>query len=220
MHYTLYGTKGSGSAAAEAALTLAGASFDKVDAASWKTSPGLEALKKINPLAQIPTLVASDGQVFTESAAVLLAIAARHPRAALLPRDLRQQLQAIRAMTFVVANNYALIGVIDFPERYCDNAGEDEDKALRERIKTRSTARLHELWRHFAQQFAPGSTHCTTFLLGDEICAADILAYTVSRWSGARVHIREHAPALHQVFEQVRAHPKLKAVWDAHFPPH
>ncbi len=223
MSYTLYGNKGSGSACVEAALTLIGAPFTLVNAASWLKGPGHAALKAINPLAQIPTLVTSEGEVYTESAAVLMALAARHPASGLLPRSLAQQLQAIRAMTFVAANCYALISVIDYPERYCDNTGdnaaEGQDTALRERIKRRSTARLHELWEHFALMFA-NESHASKFLFGDQIGAADLQAYTVSRWSGARTHIRTHAPRLHEVFEQVRAHPALKPIWDAHFPPH
>jgi GST-like protein len=219
MSYTLYGNKGSGSACVEAALTLIGAPFTKVDAASWLKGPGRDALQAINPLAQIPTLVTKEGEVFTESAAVLLALAARHPASGLLPRGLAQQLQAIRAMSFVAANCYALISVIDYPERYCDNAAEGEDASLRERIKKRSTARLHELWDHFALMFA-NDRHSSTFLFGEQIGAADLQAYTVSRWSGARTHIRTHAPRLHEVFELVRSHGKLKPVWDAHFPPH
>ena len=48
---TLFGTQGSGSAAVEAALDVAGLDYRKVDAASWKPSPGLEELKRVNPLA-------------------------------------------------------------------------------------------------------------------------------------------------------------------------
>ncbi len=215
--YVLYGTQGSGSAAIEAALMLTGAPFRLVDAASWQAGPGLEALKAVNPLAQIPTLLAPSGELYTESAAVLMALAARHPQAQLLPSSLAAQLQALRALTFIAANPYALIGVIDYPERYCDNASEAQDKALHDRIRARSTQRLFELWEVFAQMFASGKS---TFLLGDTIGAVDLLAYTVSRWSGARHHIREYAPELHAVFEAVRNHAQLTAIWAAHFPPH
>ena len=46
---TLYGSKGSGSAAAEAALEVAGLDYRKVDAASWKPSPDFDELKRVNP---------------------------------------------------------------------------------------------------------------------------------------------------------------------------
>ena len=74
---TLYGTQGSGSAAVEAALAIAGVEARLVDAASWQESPGLDELKRINPLAQIPTLVLDDGSVLSESAAILIHIGQR-----------------------------------------------------------------------------------------------------------------------------------------------
>ena len=48
--YTLFGTKGSGSAAVEAALTLLGEPFRSVDAASWEPGPGRDELQRVNPL--------------------------------------------------------------------------------------------------------------------------------------------------------------------------
>ena len=60
----LYGTQGSGAAAVEAALEIAGVPYRSVEAASWKPgSPGLEELRGVNPLAQIPTVVLPDGGV-------------------------------------------------------------------------------------------------------------------------------------------------------------
>ena len=49
---TLYGTQGSGSASTEAALEIAGLPYRRVDAASWQPSPGLDELKRVNPIAQ------------------------------------------------------------------------------------------------------------------------------------------------------------------------
>ena len=70
--YTLFGSKGSGSAAIEAALTLLGEPFRSVDAASWEPGSGRDELQRVNPLCQIPTLVLADGSVLTESAAILI----------------------------------------------------------------------------------------------------------------------------------------------------
>ena len=125
---TLYGAKGSGAAAVEAALLIAGRPYKWVEAATWDPGPGLKALKRINPLAQIPTLVLDDGAVMTESAAILIWLGLRHPESGLLPAE---PAQAIRGLTFIAANCYAAIGVIDYPERFCA----DCDKATGERIR-------------------------------------------------------------------------------------
>ena len=77
---TLYGSPGSGSAAVEAGLDIGGLAYRTVDAASWKPSPpGLDELRRINPIAQIPTLVLDDGSILTESAAILIHLGLAHP---------------------------------------------------------------------------------------------------------------------------------------------
>ena len=48
--YTLYGKKGSGSAAAEAALTMANVPFRLVETASWEPNDAFAELLKLNPL--------------------------------------------------------------------------------------------------------------------------------------------------------------------------
>ena len=201
---TLYGAKGSGSAAIESALAIAGLRFKAVEAASWTPGRGLEELKRVNPLAQIPTLVLEDGTVMTESAAILISLGLRHPKSGLLPAEPEQ---AIRGLVFIAANCYAAIGIIDYPERFCA----DCDKATGERIREATKARLHQYWNMFADQFgamlnppAPG--------------ALELLAATVSRWSGARAHLNEHRPAFHAMLEMIEAEPRVAAIFQRHWP--
>src|SRR5436190_18569990 len=134
---TLYGAKGSGSAAIESALTIAGLPFESVEAATWQPGPGLEELKRVNPLAQIPTLVLEDGTVMTESAAILIWLGLRYPQSGLLPAE---PAQAIRGLVYIAANCYAAIGIIDYPPRFCAEC----DEATAERIRAGTRSRLHE----------------------------------------------------------------------------
>ena len=201
---TLYGAKGSGSAAIESALTIAGLPFKAVEAASWEPGPGLEELKRVNPLAQIPTLVLEDGTVMTESAAILIWLGQRYPKSGLRPAE---SAVTLRGLVFIAANCYAAIGIIDYPERFCA----DCDKATAERIRAGARARLHMYWDMFADQFgamfrpsAPG--------------ALELLAATVSRWSGARAHLKEHRPAFHAMLEEVEADPRIASIFRRHWP--
>lgn len=205
--FTLYGAKGSGAAAAEAALRIAELPFRWVEAASWDPGPGLEELKRINPLGQIPTLVLDDGTVMTESAAILIWLGLRYPASGLLPPD---PAQAIRGLAFIVANCYAAIGVIDYPERFCA----DCDKATAERIRVGTKARLHEYWDLFADQFPR-----TPFLSGEKLGALDLLAAVVSRWSGARAHLKAKRPAFYDLLERIEAEPRISRVFSRHWPP-
>lgn len=65
--YTLYGTQGTGSCIIEIALQRCGVEWCQVDACSWEDRVGNEALARINPLKQIPTLQLPNGSVLTEA---------------------------------------------------------------------------------------------------------------------------------------------------------
>ena len=206
--YTLYGSQGSGAAAAEAALVLAGIPYRHVEAASWEPGPGLTELMRVNPLAQIPTLVLPDGTVMTESAAILIHLGLAHPESGLLPADASRRAHVIRGLVYVAANCYAAIGVIDFPERYC----KDADEAMRKRIKAGTTERLHYLWEVFADTFP-----ATPWLTGDKLGALDVLATVVSKWSGSRKHLASARPQLSAVFAKIENDPRLAPIFARHW---
>jgi GST-like protein len=206
---TLYGTQGSGSAAIEAALAVAGLEMRLVDAASWQPSPGLDELKRVNPLAQIPTLVLDDGNVLSESAAILIHLGLAHPQSGLLASEPPERAQQIRGLVYIAANCYAAIGILDYPDRWYP----DPDDAVRKAMQTRGRARLHELWQLFADQFP-----ARPWLAGDRLGALDLLAATVSKWSGARQALAESRPEFSQLLARIEADPRVAAVWSRHWP--
>src|ERR1700744_1415609 len=116
--YTLFGYRGSGSAAVECALELANAPYRVVSAASWDASSAVEALAQANALRQVPTLVLPDGTVLSESAAILIHLGLQLPDAGLLPSAPARRATALRGLVFIAANCYSAISVIDFPERW------------------------------------------------------------------------------------------------------
>jgi GST-like protein len=205
--YTLYCSQGSGAAAVEAALVLAGIPFRTVEAASWEPGPGLDELTRVNPLAQIPTLVLPDGSVMTESAAILIHLAFSHPESGLLPKDASQ---AIRGLVYIAANCYAAIGVIDYPERYCSDANAD----VRKRIVAGTRARLHYLWDVFADTFP-----ARPYLSGERLGALDLLATVVSKWSGTRQHLATSRPALGALVQKVENDPRIASIFARYWPP-
>jgi len=202
---TLYGTKGSGSAAVEAALRVAGQPFQLVDAASWVPTPGLEKLKRVNPLVQVPSLVLEDGAVMTESAAILIWLGLRYPESSLLPRD---PAQAIRGLVYIAANCYAAIGIIDYPPRFCAEC----DEATAERIRAGTRSRLYEYWGIFADEFGAQMN-------AERPGSLDLLAAVVSRWSGARAHLAAERPAFYALIERVEADPRIADIFRRHWPP-
>ncbi|HEV6966103.1 glutathione S-transferase [Roseateles sp.] len=204
---TLYGTKGSGSAAIEAALVRAGFAYTGVDAASWNPGPGRDALLQVNPLGQIPTLVLADGTVMTESAAILIHLGLCAAPGLLLPQEAGARARALRGLVYIAANCYAAISVIDYPERWCEPC-DDEMKA---RIRAGTRARLHEHWRVFADEFGIG------FDAGAP-GALELLAVVVSKWSGSRTMLQAERPAFHAQLLRVEQHPDVAPVMQRHWP--
>ena len=207
--YTLYGKKGSGSASTQAALEIIGAPYRIVETASWEPNDAFAELVKLNPLGQIPTLVLPDGSVLTESAAILIHLGCVHPASGLLPHGESAQARAIRGLVFIAANCYAAISVIDFPERWC----EDADEATQKRIRAGTRARLHQHWEMFADLFP-----AHPYLGGDAIGALDLLAAVVSKWSGSRPHLQQARPAFYETLLRIEAHPKVVPVFAQHWP--
>lgn len=207
---TLYGARGSGSAAIEAALVLCGTDYRVVTAATWEADSALDELRRANPLQQVPTLVLDDGSVLTESAAILIHLGLAHPASNLLPADAAARAQAMRGLVFIAANCYAAIGVIDYPERWCADAG----AAATENLRRGARARLHRYWDVFADTFGAPQP----FFGGTAPGALDIHAAVVSRWSGARAHLKRVRPALHALIGRVDSHPALAPLFTRHWP--
>jgi GST-like protein len=204
---TLYGAKGSGVAAIEAALARAGLAHASVEAAAWTPGPGLDALLRVNPLGQIPTLLLADGTVLTESAAILIHLGLTAAPGLLLPAEPSARATAIRGLVFIAANCYAAISVIDYPERWCEPC----DDAMKAQIRAGTRARLHEHWRVFADQFEGG------FDAGSP-GALELMAAVVSKWSGSRAYLQAQRPSFHAQLTRVEQHPDVAAVFQRHWP--
>jgi len=207
--YTLYGKKGSGSASTEAALALIGAPCRIIETASWERNDAFEELLKLNPLGQIPTLMLEDGSVLSESAAILIHLGSVHPESGLLPGTAPARAQAVRGLVFIAANCYAAISIIDFPERWC----EDADDATQARIRAGTRTRLHRHWEMFADLFP-----ARPYLGGEHPGALDLLAAVVSKWSGSRAHLQQAHPAFYETLLRIETHPKVAPVFAQHWP--
>ena len=84
-HYTLYGAPGSGAVPIHAALTLIGAPVQAVDIAPWESDAERDRAGEVNPARQVPALRTPEGELLTESAAILVWLGDRHPQAGLAP---------------------------------------------------------------------------------------------------------------------------------------
>ena len=204
--YTLYGTQGTGSCMIEIALQRCAVAWCQVDACSWEDTPGSEALARINPLQQIPTLQLPDGCVLTESAAILIHLGLAFPASHLLPAD---PAQVIRGLVYIAANCYSAIGIIDYPQRWLDSA----DEALQAQLVRGTRQRLHAAWEVFADQFAG-----QLFDASGAPNALGIMAAAVSRWAGGRDALQQSRPPFAQALARVDTDPTVAPVFARHWP--
>jgi GST-like protein len=84
--YVLIGSEGCGSVIIELAMLKAGAEFELEEIPYLEPGPDRDRLLELNPLGQVPTLIMPDGDVMTESAAIILHLADAFPDAQLAGR--------------------------------------------------------------------------------------------------------------------------------------
>lgn len=207
--YTLYGSPGSGSVIAEAALERCGLTYRQVRAAQWEADSAIKELRRINPLGQIPTLVLPDGSVMTESAAILIHLGLACPDSGLLPADEAARAQTLRGVVYIAANCYSAITASDYPERFTTDESED----AREAVRAAARRNLHRHWDIFADSFRG-----TPWLGGGAAPGAlDLMAAVVSKWSGARAHLARARPGFSALLGRIETHPSLAPVMARHF---
>ncbi len=205
MPVTLFGSRGSGSAAVEMALRATSVDYDLVRASSWEADSAFGQLLELNPLGQIPVLRLEDGTVLTESVAILLYLSFEYPESGLLPVTSIERALDIRGLVYIAANCYPAVSASDFPEQWTTAT----TKPAQAKVRQAARAQLHRKWDIFADVFG-------TRLRPDGPGALAFLAVVVSQWSGTRQHLEAERPGFYETLLQLEAHPRLAATLRQH----
>ena len=205
---TLYGAQGSGSVAVEAALTLLDIPYALIEGQTWVEAAARERVAPANPMRQVPTIVYPDGEVMTESGAILIDLADRHRAARLAPAiDDPKRRQFLRWMFFVSGSIYSLHWIKPDPRRIGAPAAAKDAivDGLHERIAT--------CWALMDAQMKP--RRC---LLGDELSVLDLYVTVISRFGPWRERFYQAAPKMTPVVRRVDEEPRLREFWARRFP--
>ena len=207
MTYILYGDEGSGAFCVEAALAEAGAPYKFKTISFEKNEQKSPAFLAINPSGKIPALRLPAGEIVTETAALLIVVAERHPQAALLPPvGTAERAQALRWIAFMASEIYPMVEIRDYPERFVTQDAETLRLKARDRVRERMLA---------VEKAVAGP-----WLLPSGFSAADVYAAMFSRWSACRSEgwREEHMPKICAIAAALSQRPAIASIWRKHFP--
>jgi len=206
MSFTLYGDLGSGAFSAEAALAEVGAPYNFELVSLDRNEQKQPAFLAINPSGKMPALRLPDGEIVTESAAILLTLADHFPQARLLPPQAgSERAQAYRWLAFMAGEIYPIVEMVDYPERFVPAGSQAE--ALRAQARDRIRERILIIERMIQGPF----------LLAHGFSILDIYAAMFSRWSLEAEWKRANLPRLLGLAQAVSQRPAIAPVWQRHF---
>ncbi len=205
MAYIIYGAPGSGSGIVEAACAEIGADYELRDLDARNDAQRREAYAVVNPHRKMPTLETEDGEIITESVAILLTLDERHREARLLPPPgSKHRAQALRWMLFLATELYPLIEMTDYPERFAERG------ICLETLRTRAEKMVRERWR-LLEANAAASPYC----VASGFSATDLYVTKLGVWLDEDWR-REQLPRVEAIITAVRARPALAGVWARH----
>ncbi len=209
MTYRLYGREGWGSAIVEAQLSWYGLPFTFETVGDLIRSPDARAkLEKVNPLAQVPTLVMPDGSVMSESAAITLLLADITGKDSLVPGpQAPERGKFLRWLVFIVANIYPTFTYADDPARFVSV------DAARDPFRAATDAYAQRLWRQVDGHAG------NPWFLGERFSALDIYVDIMTRWRPKRGWFESEAPRLFAIARRADQVVELRPVWARNFPP-
>ncbi len=209
MTYTIYGDLRSGAFSSEAALAEAGAPYAFELISIEKNAQKTPEFLAINPSGKMPALKTPDGQIVTESLAILLTVADRFPAANLLPdAGSAERAEAYRWLAFLAGEIYPMVEISDFPERFAPTGVEADTLRAKARLRIRENLLLVE-------RAAQGP-----WFLGETFSALDIYVVMFTRWRGTvgRDWLEAgHIPKLLAIAEGLSKRERIAPVWQRHF---
>ena len=206
--YKLWGRAGWGSTIVEAQLVWYGLPYTFEPVEDLFRTPDADAkLKKINPLALVPTLEMPDGTIMSESAAITLLLADITGRNSLVPLgDAKERGKFLRWLVFIVANIYPTFTYADDPSRFVSVS------AARDPFRAATDAYAQRLWRQIERE-AGGP-----WFLGECFSALDIYIDIMTRWRPKRGWFESETPHLFAIARRADQVPELGEVWKRNFP--
>lgn len=201
--YKLYTRPGSGGFVVEAALAMAGAPFEQVDVPK-KDAPD-PAFLAISPLNQVPVLTLPDGHSLTESAAICILLAERHPQAGLAPEaGSPARADFLRWMAFMSSVLYPAILRLYYAHRYTADGN----------VQPVKDAAIAEMDRGFS--IVDEALAGRDWLSGETFSLADIYLVMLVAWHPEVERARNAWPNIERLWSGLRQHELVRRLNASH----
>lgn len=203
----LYWAPNTAALAPQAILEEAGIPFEMVPLdlqAGAQSSPDYLAL---NPGGYLPTLITADGLVLTESAAIMLYLAERHPETGLLPAiDEPARGVLLRWLFYLTNTLQEAYRRYYYAPRYSPDA--DDAPRIRQQAQVDLLARWGVVEAHL-ESSGP-------YVLGARVSAVDIYLLMLATWFDPMEQMLDRCPAVRRCIELLAERPALRKVLETH----
>ena len=201
--YTLFYSPGSASMVVHLALLEISAAHELklVDFESGQQRD--PAYLKLNPQGVVPTLMI-DGKPMTESAAILMMLADRHPEAHLAPVPGAAERDAWYQWIVYLSN--ALAATYRFWFYPLDLGSHEHTPEVRAALQRK----IESVWNRLDAQLGANGP----YLLGAKVSAPDLLLIMLMRWSRNMPRPVTEWPALKKYADLMRARPSWKKLYE------
>lgn len=139
--------------------------MERVDTKTGRTETGAD-FRSINPKGQVAALQLDDGQVLTESAALLQYVGGLKPEAGLIPDDLLARARLQEQLNFIASELHSAFSPLFNPSTSPEN---------RDAAATRVAGKLDRLETAFADG--------RSFVLGEVYSVADAHLFVIAGWA-------------------------------------
>jgi len=203
MTYTLYGAPGTASMCVHWMVIELGVPFEFVTLDFDKKAQHDPAYLKINPAGHVPALIV-DGKAYSETAALLMWLAERHPERGFAPAIGAEDRALYLQWMITLANSL----MPAFRLFYYADEGAGADNA--EATKVQAASRIAKVFDRIDALLADGRP----YLLGGTLSAADFLLGMLARWSRNLPRTAIEWPHLKAYVMRLRALPSYRETHD------
>jgi glutathione S-transferase len=169
--------------------------YRRIDVAQPRGEPRRPEYLKLNPMGKVPAIMFEDGDILTESGAILFYFA---QGSKLWPGDRRVQAEVLRWMFFEQYSHEPALAVMRYLIHFADGA--EKNKERLEELRPRAVAALTTMDKQLKMW---------KFVAAETVTIADLALYPYTAWAQESGVDLDDYPAIRRWIHQIEAEPRF-----------